>query len=288
MYVQATGVDAHSVLDHVQQSVVVDERGTHHTDVEKLVAGGPRVEPAGEDALGELKNIEEGSEYVEAAHHKDALPCIDDVLTPEPLTQTHVYPGDDSVGPKEDKGREAERPVLGSGKLFPEGHDDARDTEQAGDGDVSVAGGVAAVEPVVVARDAGTGDEYGDARVVETTEDIVHSLRVVAEEMEEGGAGEADHGRQEEAEQHGLVDGGQLVDLDVFKEEGDVVSVDVDPETEDQEEGEPEKVCPYVPRFGVHAEHALETAAERVHGRTVAVGQIFVVLHPLGEFVERE
>ena len=105
--------------------------------------------------------------------------------------------------------------------------------------------------------------------------------------MEEGGAGEADHGRQEEAEQHGLVDGGQLVDFDVFKEEGDVVSVDVDPETEDQEEGEPEKVCPYVPRLGVHAEHAQETAQERVHLRTVLVGQILVVLHPVRKLTER-
>ena len=89
-----------------------------------------------------------------------------------------------------------------------------------------------AVESIVVGWDAGPRDEDGNTRVVQATEEAVDSLGMVAEEVEEGRAGEADHGSQEETEEHGLLHGWELVDFNVLKQESDVVAVHIDPQAE--------------------------------------------------------
>ena len=186
-----------------------------------------------------------------------------------------MHSGNESVEPEENESDEAQRAIFRSAELSPEGDDCTDDAQEAEDRDVCVLSDHVAVESVVVGRDAGPRDKDDYPSVVQANKDVVHCLRVAAEEMEERGDKQADHDRQEEAEQHGLVDDGQLVHHNAFK---DVVAVHVGPQIEDQEEYEPEKVCPYVPRLGVHAEHAQETAQERVHRRTVIVGQVLVVL----------
>ena len=141
----------------------MDERGTHHADVEKLVAGGPRVEPAGEEPLGKPRNVEESSENVDAGHDHEPEEALIDVLLLEPLAECHLDPGDEPIQPEEKEGGEAEGTIGVSPELFPERDDHTARAEEHNDGDVCVLGHRVAVEPVVVARDAGTGDEYGDA-----------------------------------------------------------------------------------------------------------------------------
>ena len=144
----------------------------------------------------------------------------------------------------------------------------------------------AAVESIVVGGDAGSCDEDRDSGVVHADEYSIYVLRVVAEEVEQGRAGETHHGPEEEAKQHGLLSRWQLVYLNVLKQESDVVAVDIDPEAEHDEEYEPQEVGPDVPRLRVHAKHALEAAREGVHRRSVCVRQEGVVLQPVREVVK--
>ena len=187
-------------------------------------------------------------------------------------------PRDKSVETEEKEGCETERAVLGRSKLPPQGEDDAPGKQEDEDYYVDTLGHSVAVESVIVGGDAGPCDENGDPRVVEPNEETIDTVRVVAEEVEESGAGETDHGGEEEAEEHGLIGGRELVDLNVFKQKRDVVAVDIDPQTEGDKEGKPQEVGPDVPCLRVHAEHALEAAEKRVHRWAMLRRQVLIVL----------
>ena len=113
-------------------------------------------------------------------------------------------------------------------------------------------------------------------------------MRVVGDEVEHEGAVHAGHGAQKEEEQRQLLVPRKFTDLDIVEEESDVVPTHVGTQAESDKEDEPDEVGPYVPCLGVKSEHALETAAEGVHGRTVTVVEVLVVSEPVGEFVERD
>ena len=265
----------------------MDDCSTHHTDVEQLVTAGQRVELAREETLRETRHVQNGTECVDSTHQEEPSDSIDRVLVFKPVPHHHVDPGDKSVETEEKESGKSEWTVFMSTKLSPEREKNATHKEEDKDGYVDALTHSVAVESVVVGRDAGPSDEGSNPGVVEATEYAVDIMGVVAEEMEESGAREAYHGGQEETEQHGLLCGREFVDLNVLKEESDVVAVHVDPQAEGHEESKPQEVGPDIPGLRVHAEHAPGALCVRVHRRTVLVRQVLVLLHPRREFAER-
>ena len=264
----------------------MNEGSTHYTDVKYLVTAGPRVELAGEETLGKPRNVKHSTEGVHPAHYEEPRNCIHNVLILEPLSENHVDTWDKPVETKQKEGCKAKRTVFVRSKFSPEGDDDAPCKQDDEDCYVDTLCQSVAVETVVVGRDTGSCDEDGNARVVESTEDTIYAVRVVAKEVEESGAGETDHGREEETEQHCLLGGREFVDFDIFKQERDVVAVHIDPQTEGNKEGKPQKVGPNVPCLCVHAKHALEAAEKGIHLRSVLGRQVLIVLHPAWELGE--
>ena len=94
------------------------------------------------------------------------------------------------------------------------------------------------------------------------------------------------HCTEKEEKQHHLFVPGEVVNLDILKEEGDVVTENVHSHAQNQEEHEAKQVGPDVPRLSVQAEHALHTATEGVHGRPVVSLKKLIILHPLRKLIK--